>query len=124
MRLIKYLSYSNSDNNTNKFRIMRIGLTKSKCDISSSILEEMYEKYNIDRIEPLIENLNKELKKFYNGKYFYDILFDDNIKKINEITNNKRKIEPLLLASFDANDKLSKMKSKVEECIKSRLHSV
>lgn len=124
MRLTKYLSYSNNDDTINKFRSLRIGLTKSKNDECSSLLEQIYLKYNVEKIEPTIDNLNKELKKFYNGKYFYDLfLSEGGEKKINELTNTKKKIDPLILALFEANEKLSKMKTKVEEALKISLHS-
>lgn len=124
MRLTKYLSYSNNDDDINKFRSLRIGLTKSKNAECSSLLEHIYQKYNVEKIEPTIDNLNKELKKFYTGKYFYYLfLSEGEEKKINELTNTKKKVDPLILALFEANEKLSKMKTKVEEALKISLHS-
>lgn len=118
MRLIKYLSYSNIDENVNKFRVMSISLTKIPNYEITSVLNTLYEKYNIEHIDPIIENLNKELKKFYNGKYSYGLCYMSE-KKISDISNNKRKNDSLTLSLFTANDKLSKIKSSLETILKS-----
>jgi hypothetical protein len=123
MRLIKFLSYSNDDKDVLRFRSMRIGLTKVKVD-NSKILEEIYKRYDIEKIEPILENINKELRKFYNGKYFYDLVItEEKNKKINEISDNKKRTEAMSISLYEANDKLSKLKGKVEKIIKDSLQS-
>jgi hypothetical protein len=120
MRLIKYLSYSNVDEEINKFRAMTISLTKPTGE-TFKILNHIYENYNIDKVEPILENLNKELRKFYTGTFIYDLCFESD-KKIADITENKRKTEPLTLALFEANDKLSRIKSSLETMLKTNMN--
>ena len=88
MRLIKYLSYSNVDEDVNNFRAMAISLTKPT-DETSKMLQRIYEKYNIDKIEPILTNLNKELRKFYTGAFVYDLCFESDKKIGNQhLTHN------------------------------------
>ena len=116
MRLLKYISYSNVDETVNKFRAMAISLTKST-DETNKIITEIYKQYSIDHVEPILDNLNKELRKFYTGKYTYGLCYESE-KKITDLTSNKRKSESLTLALFEANDKLSKIKSSLETILK------
>lgn len=116
MRLIKYLSYSNVDETVNKFRAMSISLTKST-EETKKILTDIYTQYDIEHIDPIIENLNKELRKFYTGKYEYGLCYNPE-KKIDDISNNKRKSDSLTMSLFEANDKLSKIKSSLESILK------
>ncbi len=118
MRLIKYLSYSNVDEEVNKFRAMSISLTKSP-DESKSILDSLYKKYDMERIDPIIENLNKELRKFYNGKYEYNLCYTSE-KKIGDVSTNKRKSDIITMYLFEANDILSKIKSSLESKLKNQ----
>lgn len=116
MRLIKYLSYSHVDETTNKFRAMTIGITKNS-DEATKVINKIYEQYNIEKVEPILDCLNKELRKFYTGKYSYNLCFESD-KKITDITTNKRKIEAMTLALFESNDKLSHIKGSLETILK------
>lgn len=120
MRLIKYLSYSTVDEDVNKFRSMSISLTKQNEEVER-VLKNIYEKYDIEQISPYIDNLNKELRKIYNGKFEFSLCYESE-KKISTITDNKRKTEPLTLALFEANDKFSRIKSKLETIIKNKMN--
>jgi hypothetical protein len=116
MRLIKYLSYSNTDEYINKFRSMFIGLSKPNDEINS-IVENIYKQYEIEHIEPVLEKLNKELKKIYTGKYRFCLCYEKE-KKITDFCNNKRKNNSLTLSLFEANSSLSKIKTDLEKKIK------
>jgi hypothetical protein len=116
MRLLKYLSYSPVDENVNKVRAMSISLTKDSKE-TQEIFNEVCKQYDIDNVSPIIENLNKELKKFYTGKYVYGLCYNTE-KKINELNCNKRKSETLTMSLFEANDILSKIKSELESKLK------
>jgi len=116
MRLLKYISYSTIDEDVNKFRAMTISLTKAN-DEPTRIINEINKKYNINNIELILDNLNKELRKVYTGKYEYGLCYESS-KKINDIITNKRKIEALTLSLFEANDALSKIKSSLETILK------
>jgi hypothetical protein len=116
MRLLKYLSYSPVDENVNKVRVMTISLTKDTKE-TQEIFNQVCEQYGIGNVEPIIENLNKELKKFYTGKYVYGLCYKPE-KKINELNCNKRKSETLTMSLFEANDILSKLKSELESKLK------
>ena len=117
MRLDRFLSYSVDNKNINKFREMKISITDERVD-HSEILKELYTSFDIEPLEPLLEKLNKELRSFYHGKYFFDLCLED--KKI-PVKDYKRKSDRLTLALFDANDRLSKVKSKVETILKNSI---
>jgi hypothetical protein len=121
MRLLKYLSYSPVDENVNKFRAMSISLTTDTKE-ANDIFNKLHEQYNIESIEPIIEKLNKELRKFYNGKYMYGLSYTSG-KKVNDLNCNKRKAESLTMLLFEANDYLSKIKSHLETTLKGSLQS-
>lgn len=120
MRLIKYLSYSTIDEDVNKFRAMSISLTKPN-EETNKILNHIHKKYDIEKIAPIIENLNKELRKCYTGKFVFDLCYETD-KKISDIIDSKRKTEPLTLALFEANDKLSRIKSTLEIILKNNMN--
>lgn len=120
MRLIKYLSYSNIDEDVNKFRAMVIALTKPN-DETNKILDHIHEKYDLEKIAPVIKNLNDKLHKYYTGKFVFDLCYETD-KKISDIIDNKRKTEPLTLALFEANDKLSRIKSTLETILKNGMN--
>lgn len=119
MRLLKYLSYSNVDESVNKFRAMSISLTKPNEEITK-IFNEVCTKYNIDSVEPILDGLNKELRKFYTGRYSYGLCYTSE-KKITELNCNKRKAESLTMSLFEANDRLSRIKSDLEQSIKNNI---
>jgi predicted transcriptional regulator YdeE len=116
MRLIKYLSYSHIDESANKFRAMSISLTTPN-EETIKVLTDVYSQYEIEKVEPVLEKLNKELRKVYTGKYSFGLCYESE-KKISDIISNKRKIESLTLALFEANDKISKIKSSLETILK------
>ena len=116
MRLLKYLSYSNTDENVNKFRAMSISLTKST-EETHKVFDEVRNQHNIESVEPILDRLNKELRKFYTGKYTYGLCYTPE-KKVTELNCTKRKAESLTMALFEANDKLSKIKTSLETYLK------
>lgn len=116
MRLLKYLSYSNTDENINRFRSMSISLTKST-EETNKIFNEVQKHYNIPSVEPILDKLNKELRKFYTGKYSYGLTYEPE-KKVTELNCTRRKAESLTMLLFEANDSLSKIKSSLESILK------
>ncbi len=57
MRLIKYLSYSNIDEDVNKFRAMVIALTKPN-DETNKILDHIHEKYDLEKQMQQVEDFD------------------------------------------------------------------
>lgn len=99
---------------------MKIALTDNT-QVQKDILKELYEKYNIDQIEPFLDKLNKELRSFYTGKYSYGLCLSEKTKKIDDLKTIKKNTEKITLSVFEANDKLSKIKTKLETYLKDHL---
>ena len=115
MRLINYLSYSGFDESTNIFRALSIKLvdTKTKYD---EIISYINEKYNIDS-QIIIDDLNKELKTIYGGKYKFDFCLNEGCE-LSDIKINERLITKIKMNYFEANDKFAKIKNEIEKNIK------
>ena len=116
MRLIKYLSYSGLDENTNKFRALSIKLSEKPNDFSG-ILSEVYKKYTLDAVDSIVESLNKELKKFYKGKYQFCFCLEEGTT-LDKIKINSKYLGRLKFLQYEANSKLAKIKSHLENSIK------
>jgi len=113
MRLLEYLKLSCSDENTNKFRALTIGLCDKVVDYTD-IIEDMKNRYNIEMdVLKDINTLNKELKKYYSGNMLFCFCVDEdiNIRKA-KIGKNKDRLHKLLM---EANDKFSDVKLKIEK---------
>ncbi len=119
MRLMKFLSLSINDSEINRFRSMYIGLTKDK-NKNVSFINDICEKYNVNNVYVILDSLNNELRKFYNGKYFYDFIeeTDKPLKRSESISENRKKSENITLLLLEANNKLSRIKARVEEQLK------
>lgn len=116
MRLLKFMTYFNTDEDVNKFRAMSIDLT-SKIDETTNIINIIEEKYDIKTIKPLIDDINKELRKYYTGKYSFG-LCTEKTKRIEDFIKNKKKSEKILMNLFEKNDRLSRIKTILEEKLK------
>ena len=113
MRLIKYLSLSCSDSKTNIFRSLSIKLVESENSATREIVEEVTEKYELPNdVLIVIDELNKELKKNYRGKYKFDLCFEEGltIDKV-RIQNS----EHIRRQFFEANSYLSKLQLNLEK---------
>jgi hypothetical protein len=113
MRLLKYLSYAQLPEKTNTFRAMSIKLVDKPKDYSD-VVSFVQEKYDIPKVQELINKLNKELKNFYKGEHKFALCLTEGI------TPNKIKIksryETMMKSMFyESNDKLSKIKKVIEE---------
>jgi hypothetical protein len=117
MRLLKFMTYFNiNDVDVNRFRAMSIDLTTS-LDETNHIIKTIEEKYQINTIKPLIDGINKELKKYYTGKYSFG-LCTEKTKRIEDFIKNKKKSEKILMNLFEKNDQLSRIKTILEEKLK------
>jgi len=113
MRLIKYLSLSCPDSKTNIFRSLSIKLTERENPAAREIVEEVTEKYNIPNdVLTVIDELNKELKKNYRGKYRFDLCVEEGLTidkvRIRDSEHIRRKF-------FEANSYLSKVQLNLEK---------
>lgn len=111
MRLINYLSYSNLDEKTNIFRTLNIKLVDKKTDYEP-IINYIMDKYDINPYN-IIENLNKELKTIYSGKYKFDFCINEGCE-LKDIKINEKLITKIKLLYFNANDQFAKIKNKIE----------
>lgn len=117
MRLLKYFSYNGLDEKTNKFRCLSIKLVKSQ-----DTQNELYEIINFvkrkwkleDNIIQLVEELNYKLKSYYKGQYKFDFTMSDG-EDIKNIKIYNRLDERIKILLFKSNDKLAKIKRKIEE---------
>jgi len=112
MRLITYLSYSGLDEKTNTFRSLDIKLIDKPEDYSD-ILEHVQRKYQVECKENILENLNKELRKVYKGKFSFALCLEEGVR-LDEIKINKKHIKRIKLLQFESSDKLSHQKTEVE----------
>jgi hypothetical protein len=115
MKLLKYLSKCGVPEDANKFRAIDVKLV-SESTKNRKLVESITKKYSLDEdIVSLLDSLNKELKRFYRGKYKFDFVFNEG-KDINEvkIKNSKR----IKTKFFEFNDELASIKRKFENKLK------
>ena len=114
MRLLTYLSLSNNDKNTNIFRSVNLKLVSKPSDYTP-IVSEVCKKFLVSEkdILSLKEDLNKELKKTYQGKCFFDFCLDEGLS-LEKIKIPKKNHDRLTLKLFTANDYLENIKKKIE----------
>lgn len=113
MRLLDYLSLSNLDESTNKFRAMNVGLVKEPTG-HGDIVSEVLQKYDIvNEIDRELDHLNKNLQSSYRGKMKFDYCIEEDID-INKSKIKSRLLKKLKLQLLETNDKLSKVKKEVE----------
>lgn len=113
MRLIDYLSLSNLDERTNKFRAMNVGLVKEPTKYKP-IVSEVLQKYDIiNEIDKELDILNKNLQSSYRGKLKFDYCIEEEVN-INKSKIKSRLLKKLKLQLLETNDKLSKVKKEIE----------
>ena len=113
MRFANYLSYSGLDEKTNIFRSIKINLVDEPKDYSD-ILEHIKTVYGIDVLgEDLIDNINRELRKVYKGKFMFAYCLDEGVS-LDQIKMSKRHLKRLKLLQLETGDKLSSFKRELE----------
>jgi len=89
-RLLKYLEQSGLDENTNKIRLMEVGLIEKNND-NVILIKEAIKKHNMDdSIIDEFNNLNKELKKVYRGKFTFGLIYEEEKRTLDDIKINER----------------------------------
>lgn len=114
MRLLKYFSHSNLDEQTNIFRCLNIKLVKEEDAASLDSIEHVKAKYGLNEdVISLVEPLNSRLKNYYRGHYKFGFTMDEGIslKRVKIPPKIESKIRIL---TFEQNDILSKIKRKIE----------
>lgn len=113
MRLIDYLSLSNLDERTNKFRAINVGLVKESTSYNT-IVSDVLQKYDIvNEIDKELDILNKNLQSSYRGKMKFDYCLEEAID-MNKSRIKSRLLKKLKLQLLETNDSLSKVKKEVE----------
>jgi len=115
MRLLAYLSFSNTDEKTNIFRSLSIKLVNKKSDYNI-IVSEICQKFLLSEkvIFELKEKLNNELKRAYRGKYIFDFCLDEGIP-IDKIKAPKKNHDRLTLKMFEVNESFEQTKKNIEK---------
>lgn len=123
MRLIHYLSMSGLDEKTNKFRSMSIKLIDKPLDYSP-VLDHVVKEYGVDcnKINNDIDNLNKNLRNIYKGKYKFSLCLDEGVT-LDNIKINKKYVKRIKLLQLEYNDNLSQLKTEVERKSKEKYKS-
>lgn len=110
MRLEKYLNPKVS-----KVKNLKVGLV-DKCDGEyRDLLKSIEEEYEIkDNIISIIDEVNKQLKKNYRGKFRFDVCIDEDVEINNiKIKNDKIK-EKVKIEWYKLNHRLSRLKTELE----------
>ena len=112
MRLINYLSYSGLDDKTNTFRSIKIKLIDKPKDYTE-IFEHITKKYEIVLKPNLMDDLNKEMRRVYKGKFAFAYCLDEGVS-LNDIKINKKHLNRMKLLQFEASNDLSRLKTIIE----------
>lgn len=110
-RLYEYMQLS-SDDDTAKFRALSFRLVKE--NTKHQALLQSIDEGSARAVLDIHQELNKELKKWYNGAFKFDLCMDEG--NTLEVLKIKRKYtKALSLLCHQGNDKLSKIKRSIEE---------
>lgn len=117
MNFLKYLNPSGTEEDVTKFRAMDIRLVDKEKTENKKIVRKITQLYDLSE-DPmrLVDELNKELKRHYGGKFMFDFVLEDG-KNIEEI-KIKRDKKRLKILAMEFNDDLAKIKKKVERKLK------
>jgi len=117
MRFLHYLQ-PKVGKETNIFRSMDIKLVDIIGDSYTSNINKIYNTYKLnDNIIDIVDNLNKELKIVYSGKYKFALCVNEGVS-IDDVKINKKYISRIKTKLFSANDILAKLKTEVEKRVK------
>lgn len=114
MKFLKYLKSMNDVNTDDAiFRSVNINLVDKPTNY-----KEIIEKKDPKALE-LINNLNKELKKFYKGnKYSFDFITEEKPANIDNLKLQNSRNKWLKKLCFNFNDKLAEIQTDYEKQIK------
>lgn len=119
MNFLKYLDQSGMNEDITKFRAMNIRLVDKEKTENKKIVRKITQLYDLsEENNPirLVDELNKELKRHYKGKFMFDFVLEEgkNIEEI-KIKRNKKRLKIL---AMEFNDSLAKIKKKIERKLK------
>jgi len=117
MNFLKYLDQSGMNEDITKFRAMNIRLVDKEKTENKKIVRKVTQLYDLSE-DPirLVDELNRELKRHYKGKFMFDFVLEDG-KNIGEI-KIKRNKKRLKILAMEFNDSLAKIKKKIERKLK------
>lgn len=117
MNFLKYLDQSGMNEDITKFRAMNIRLVDKEKTENKKIVRKVTQLYDLSE-DPirLVDELNRELKRHYKGKFMFDFVLGDG-KNIGEI-KIKRNKKRLKILAMEFNDSLAKIKKKIERKLK------
>lgn len=122
MRLIKFLSLTESDDNVSKFRSITIDLVESDTG-NIELVKEISEKYLLDdSAVMLLDRANEELKKIYSGKHRFDFCLEGECLPLGSVKVDKKKQRQIKEKWFKFNDELSGIQNIFEDNIRKNLH--
>ena len=117
MKLLRYLE----KNSINKFRTSNLKLVEE--ETRNKEIENLLEKYNKkEEVEELLKSLNNELRKFYRGKYKFDICMEEEGYNIESIRIDEDKISRIKNKWLTYNDKFSDIKLEMERKLKNSVN--
>lgn len=121
MRLVHYMGISSPDEDSSKFRSLKIGVVKEDVGYDD-IVNRLSEKY--DYLKESIELVNKMNKMFRSTckgmyKYKYRLCVDEDIH-LSEIKIDPVIRKKLILKSHELNDELTKIKTRFENDLVSK----
>ena len=119
MRLFDYLKKQGLDDDSNKFRMLKLKLVKERTKYEKTI-RKVAEKHSldVDSIIGLRELLNKDLKrKGYRGPKSFDFVLDEGTD-LREIKLEKRKRDLLKKRHLELESQLSEVKQDFEKKLK------
>ena len=117
MKLFKYLSQSDSDEERTKFRALTCKLVDKETG-HKELVEKVVEQYELGNdILDLYELLNKDLRKYYKGKYKFDFTIDEgeDVDKLKIKPGRKKHIKK---KAYEFVDVLAKCQRKLESYLK------
>jgi len=115
MRFDQYMKISSPDEDTSKFRSLKIGIVKEDVEYDP-IVHRLSEKYGyIQESFDLVENMNKVFRSTCKGMYKlkYRLCLDEDIH-LSEINIDSVSRKKMQLKQHEINDKLTKIKSRFE----------
>jgi len=117
VNFLKYLDQSGMNEDITKFRAMNIRLVDKEKTENKKIVRKVTQLYDLSE-DPirLVDELNRELKRHYKGKFMFDFVLEDG-KNIGEI-KIKRNKKRLKILAMEFNDSLAKIKKKIERKLK------
>jgi len=119
MKLLKYLSQSDSDEDTTKFRALSLKLVDEETG-HKELVEKVIDKHELGNdILELYELLNKDLKKHYRGKMKFDFTLEEG-KDVDTLKIKTGRKQFIKKKCFEFVDELAKTQRKLESYLKEK----